>query len=71
MDRHRTHYTLFHLFLQLPSEDHGRRMQPEAALIRAQVEEEILLMASWEAVWPNAVTGDQKILLFLSSAERR
>lgn len=38
-------------------------MQPEAALIRTQIEEEILFMASWEAVLPNAVTKDKKILL--------
>ena len=37
-------------------------MQPEASLIRTQMEE-ILFMASWEAVLPNAVTKDQKILL--------
>lgn len=46
-------------------------MQPEAALIRIQMEEAILFMASWEAVLPNAVTKDKKYFFLLSSAERR
>lgn len=50
MGKLRTHCTLFHLCPQVSSEDCGERMQPEAALLRAHVEEEILLMASWEAV---------------------
>lgn len=65
MSRHRTHYTLFHFFLQLSSENNGRWMQGEASFTSREAILLITLLAQmqwWES---------RKYNFFLSRAERR